>query len=61
MVNERDRLHLAGDAVDRVPKIARVGGHFKQVLRNKLIEHKGCAGEHGDDLREIRHWKWPRR
>jgi xylulose-5-phosphate/fructose-6-phosphate phosphoketolase len=59
VLNELDRFHLAGDVVDRVPRLQRVGAHFKQFLRNKLIEHKQYICEHGDDLPEIRDWKWP--
>jgi xylulose-5-phosphate/fructose-6-phosphate phosphoketolase len=59
VLNDLDRFHLAGDVVDRVPRLQRVGAHFKQFLRNKLIEHKQYIREHGDDLPEIRDWKWP--
>src|SRR5205085_6191962 len=38
VLNELDRLQLAGDAVDRVPRLCRVGAHFQQFLRDKLIE-----------------------
>jgi xylulose-5-phosphate/fructose-6-phosphate phosphoketolase len=58
VMNELDRFHLAGDAVDRVPKLQRVGGHFKQLLRNKLVEHKQYIHEHGIDMPEILNWKW---
>src|SRR5437868_2014977 len=58
VMNDLDRFHLAGDVVDRVPKLARVGGHFKQFLRNKLIEHKQYIHEHGIDMPEIMNWKW---
>ena len=58
VMNDLDRFHLAGDVVDRVPKLARVGGHFKQFLRNKLIEHKQYIHEHGIDMPEILNWKW---
>lgn len=58
VLNDLDRLHLAGDVVDRVPRLQRVGAHFKQHLRNKLVEHKQHIREHGDDLPEIRDWKW---
>ncbi len=58
VVNDLDRFHLAGDVVDRVPRLQRVGAHFKQFLRNKLVEHKQYICEHGDDLPEIRDWKW---
>jgi xylulose-5-phosphate/fructose-6-phosphate phosphoketolase len=59
VLNDLDRFHLAGDVVDRVPRLQHVGAHFKQFLRNKLVEHKQYICEHGDDLPEIRDWKWP--
>ena len=59
VMNDLDRFHLAGDAVDRVPKLQRVGSHFQQFLRNKLVEHKHYTREHGDDMPEVKNWKWP--
>ena len=59
VLNDLDRFHLAGDVVDRVPRLQRVGAHFKQFLRNKLVDHKQFICEHGDDLPEVRDWKWP--
>jgi xylulose-5-phosphate/fructose-6-phosphate phosphoketolase len=59
VLNELDRFHLAGAAVDRIPRLRTVSGHFKQFLRNKLVEHKQFICEHGEDLPEIRDWKWP--
>jgi xylulose-5-phosphate/fructose-6-phosphate phosphoketolase len=59
VLNDLDRFHLAGDVVDRVPRLQHVGAHFKQFLRNKLVEHKQYIREHGDDLPEVRDWKWP--
>ncbi|MGO9274212.1 MAG: phosphoketolase [Terriglobia bacterium] len=58
VLNDLDRFHLAGDVVDRVPRLARLGAHFKQFLRNKLIEHKEYIVKYGDDMPEIRDWKW---
>ena len=57
--NDLDRFHLAGDAIDRVPRLRNIASHIKQDLRNRLIEHKRYIAEHGDDLPEIRDWKWP--
>ena len=57
--NELDRLHLASDVVDRVPRLQRVGAHFKQFVRNKLVEHSEYIHKYGQDLPEIRDWKWP--
>ena len=59
VLNDLDRFHLAGDVVDRVPRLARVGAHFKQLLRNKLVEHKQYIARYGDDMPEVRDWKWP--
>jgi xylulose-5-phosphate/fructose-6-phosphate phosphoketolase len=59
VMNELDRFHLAGDVVDRVPRLARVGAHFKQFLRNQLVEHTRYIYEHGDDLPEVKNWTWP--
>ena len=58
VLNDLDRFHLASDVVDRVPKLQRIGGHFKQFVRNKLIEHKQYVHEHGIDMPEILNWKW---
>ena len=51
-------FHLAAD-VDRVPRLQRVGAHFKQFLRDKLIDHKEYIVVVGDDMPEIKNWKWP--
>ena len=57
--NDLDRLHLVGDVIDRVPKLGYIAGDVKQVIRDKLIEHKEHIAKYGDDLPEIRDWKWP--
>ncbi len=59
VLNDLDRFHLAGDVVDRVPRLMRLGGHFKQFLRDKLVEHKQYICRYGEDMPEIRDWKWP--
>jgi xylulose-5-phosphate/fructose-6-phosphate phosphoketolase len=59
VLNELDRYHLAGDVVDRVPRWRNVGAHFKQMLRDKLVEHKQYVREHGDDMPEVKNWVWP--
>ena len=59
VLNQLDRFHLAGDVADRVARLRAVNAHFKQQLRNKLVEHKQYVREYGDDMPEIRDWKWP--
>ena len=59
VLNQLDRFHLAGDVVDRVPRLRPVNAHFKQLLRDKLVEHQEYIRKFGDDMPEIRDWKWP--
>jgi xylulose-5-phosphate/fructose-6-phosphate phosphoketolase len=35
-----------------------VGAHFKQRLRDKLVEHKQYVREHGEDMPEVKNWAW---
>jgi xylulose-5-phosphate/fructose-6-phosphate phosphoketolase len=60
VLNRIDRLHLAGDVIDRVPRLRTIGAHLKQTLRNRLIDHKLYISQHGEDEPEIRDWKWSR-
>ena len=59
VLNELDRFHLAGDVVDRVPRLQPINAHFKQFLRSRLVEHRRYICQHGEDLPEIRDWTWP--
>ena len=59
VLNDLDRYHLAGDVVDRVSRLQPIGGHFKQLLRGKLVEHNQYIRQYGEDMPEIRDWKWP--
>jgi xylulose-5-phosphate/fructose-6-phosphate phosphoketolase len=58
VLNDLDRFHLAGDVVDRVPRLRNVGAHLKQHVRDKLVEHKEYVRRHGEDMPEIRNWRW---
>ncbi len=59
VLNDLDRFHLVMDVIDRVSKLQRIGAHVKQLMRDKRLEHKHYIYEHGDDMPEIRDWKWP--
>jgi len=58
VLNDLDRFHLAGDVIDRVPGLAERAVAQKRLLHDKLIEHKLYIARYGDDMPEIRNWKW---
>lgn len=58
VLNDLDRFHLVMDVIDRVPKLESIGAHLLQQMRDKRFDHKRYISEHGEDMPEIRNWKW---
>jgi xylulose-5-phosphate/fructose-6-phosphate phosphoketolase len=58
VLNDLDRFHLVADVVDRVPQLSRKAAYVKQAIRDKLIEHTEYIRAHGEDMPEIRDWRW---
>ncbi|ACU89455.1 phosphoketolase family protein [Desulfomicrobium baculatum] len=58
VVNDLDRFRLMADVIDRVPQVGATAAYAKQAIRDKLIEHRQYIEEHGEDLPEIRNWRW---
>ncbi|HLI97379.1 MAG TPA: phosphoketolase family protein [Candidatus Baltobacteraceae bacterium] len=56
--NDMDRFHLAGDAIDRVPRLADRAGHVKQLIRDRLVEHRLYIEKYGQDMPDVRDWQW---
>jgi xylulose-5-phosphate/fructose-6-phosphate phosphoketolase len=63
VLNDMDRFHLALDVITRVQ---RLRNHAKasaaaDLFRARLVEHREYVTQYGDDLPEIRDWRWPDR
>ena len=58
VLNDLDRFHLVGDVIDRVPGLGERAAYAKQLIRDKLIEHRHYIREHGQDMPEVRKWEW---
>ncbi len=60
VLNELDRFHLVMDVADRVPLLQDRAGHIHQAMHDKLVEHRQYITAHGEDMPEIRNWRWSR-
>jgi len=58
VLNRMDRFSLVSDVIDRVPSLAARAAYAKQAIRDKLQDHKQYIAEFGDDMPDIRDWRW---
>jgi xylulose-5-phosphate/fructose-6-phosphate phosphoketolase len=59
VLNDIDRFHLVEDVVDRLPSFGARGAYVKQAMRDALTEHRQYIRSHGEDMPEVRNWRWP--
>jgi xylulose-5-phosphate/fructose-6-phosphate phosphoketolase len=58
VLNDLDRFHLVQDVINRLPQLGEKGVAVKRMAQDKLIEHKQYIDKYGEDMPEIRNWKW---
>jgi xylulose-5-phosphate/fructose-6-phosphate phosphoketolase len=58
VMNEMDRFNLSRDVIDRVPSLGSRAAYLRQYLQHKLIDHKEYVTQHGEDMPEIKNWRW---
>ena len=58
VLNDLDRFHLVAAVIDRVPTLGLGAAGVLQEIQGKLLEHKAYINQHGEDMPEIRNWKW---
>ena len=58
VVNDLDRFHLVEAVIDFTPGLSQRAAHVRQMIRDKLVEHREYICAHGEDMPEIRNWRW---
>ncbi|RJQ85499.1 phosphoketolase family protein [Amycolatopsis panacis] len=61
VLNRMDRFQLVVDVIDRVPGLLATAGPLRQRMTRTRERHRSWITEHGEDLPEVREWRWPRR
>ena len=56
--NNIDRYQLSLDAILRVPRLAHIAEDARQRYSEQIQKHRLYVAENGQDLPEIRNWKW---
>ena len=56
--NKIDRYNLVIDAIKYLPQLGNTGAILTQICKNKLVEHSLYIRENGEDIEEVRNWKW---
>jgi xylulose-5-phosphate/fructose-6-phosphate phosphoketolase len=58
VLNNMDRFQLALDTIRRVPRLQGRASAATQALQDMLRRHRAYVAAYGEDLPEVREWKW---
>ncbi|HQZ39911.1 MAG TPA: phosphoketolase family protein [Vicinamibacterales bacterium] len=58
VLNDLDRFHLVMDTIDRLPQTGAAGARLKERLEQTLAEHRRYIEQYGQDLPDVRNWRW---
>jgi xylulose-5-phosphate/fructose-6-phosphate phosphoketolase len=56
--NGLDRYTLAAAALERIERVGDRRAHALQIWRDRLIDHRRYVSDVGDDLPDIKAWRW---
>ena len=56
--NEIDRFNLVKNVIYKLPHLGNTAAGLVQKMNDKLVEHKQYIAEYGEDLPEVKNWKW---
>lgn len=56
--NKIDRFHLVQDVIEHLPKQGSKEIYLMEEMKNKIITHNAYIRENGEDMPEIKNWKW---
>ena len=56
--NKIDRFNLVRDALKYLPQLGNRGSALNQWCKDNLVEHKQYIKEYGEDMPEVKNWKW---
>ena len=58
VLNNLDRFQLALDAIRLIPRLKNISDKATQRFYSMMEKHKLYVSEHGEDLPEVRNWRW---
>jgi xylulose-5-phosphate/fructose-6-phosphate phosphoketolase len=58
VMNGLDRYQLVQSVIDRTPAAHASGASLKLIMQQKLLQHHDYIRAHGQDMPEVRDWKW---